>query len=97
MASGTGTAVLDYGNSPGSNEATVVITGLGTITSTSKVESFLMGDDSTGDHTAQDHRYASAFIGLTCGTPIDGVGFTIYGYSTQKLEKTYKVRWVWAD
>ena len=56
-----------------------------------------MADDTTVDHTAKDHRYSAAVVGLTCGTPTAGVGFTIYGYTPQKLEKTYQVRWVWAD
>lgn len=97
MASGTGIAVLDYGVSPGSNEAFVVVTGLDTIQATSKAEAYFMADDNTVDHTAKDHRYAAAVVGLTCGTPTAGVGFTIYGYTPQKLEKTYQVRWVWAD
>jgi hypothetical protein len=97
MANGQGTAILDYGASPGSNEAFIVVTGIPTISSTSKAEAYFMGDDTTIDHTAVDHRYTAALVGLTCGTPVTGVGFTIYGYTPQKLERTYQVRWVWTD
>lgn len=95
MATGTGTATLDFGS--GANEASVSVTGLGTISATSKVDSFVMADDTTGDHTAQDHRYFAALAGLTCGTPTAGTGFTIFATSTQKLQGTYTVRFVWAD
>lgn len=95
MATGTGTATIDFG--AGSNEASVSVTGQASILATSKADAFVMADDTTVDHTASDHRYFDALAGLTCGTPTAGVGFTIYATSTQKLEGTYKVRWVWAD
>jgi hypothetical protein len=68
-----------------------------TISGTSKAEAYFMGDDTTADKTASDHRYAAAFIALTCGTPSAGTGFTIYGRSLEKLQGTFQVRWVWAD
>ena len=97
MANGLGTATIDFGASPGSNEASIVVTGLGTISATSKVEAYIMGDDTTADHTAADHRYIAALIGLTCGTPIAATGFTIYGRSTQKIQGTFALRYVWSD
>ena len=95
MANATGSATIDFGT--GSNEASVSVTGQTAVLSTSKVDAFVMADDTTIDHTAQDHRYFAALSGLTCGTPIAGTGFTIYATSTQKLQGTYQVRWVWAD
>jgi hypothetical protein len=97
MASGQGTATVDFGAFPGSNEASVVVTGIAAINSTSGVEAFVMADDTTADHTANDHRYFNAQAGLTCGTPTTGVGFTIYENSAYKLTGTYAVRYVWAD
>jgi hypothetical protein len=97
MATGQGTATIDFGAFPGSNEASIAVTGQGTISATSKAESFVMGDDTSGTHTANDHRYFAAFAGLTCGTPVAATGFTIYAKSTQKLTGTFSVRWVWAD
>jgi hypothetical protein len=93
----TGIATIDFGTHPGSNEASVAITGESSITSTSKVEAWVMADDSTTDHTANDHKYFAAFAALTCGTPTNAVGFTIYARSLEKLVGTFKVRWVWAD
>lgn len=93
----TGIATIDFGTHPGSNEASVAVTGEATITATSKVEAWIMADDTTSDHTANDHKYFAAFVALTCGTPSAGVGFTIYARSLEKLVGTFKVRWVWAD
>lgn len=95
--SNTGTAILDFGAFPGSNEASVVVSGQAAIGATSKADAFVMGDDSTGDHTANDHRYFVALAGLSCGTPTAATGFTIYARSFEKLQGTYQVRWIWAD
>lgn len=92
---GTGDAVIDFGT--GSNEATVAVTGQDGILASAKTDAFIMADDSTADHTASDHRYLAALAGLTCGTPTEGVGFSIYATSTQKLSGTFQVRWVWAN
>jgi len=97
MATGTGTATIDFGAFPGSNEASVAVTGQGSILTTSKCESYVMADDTTSDHTASDHRYFAALMGLTCGTPTLATGFTIYARSAEKLQGTFALRWVWAD
>ena len=97
MANGTGTATIDFGAFPGTNEASIVVTGQGTISATSKAEAFIMGDDTTADHTASDHKYIGLWLNLTCGTPTVSTGFTIYGRSTEKLQGTFAVRWVWSD
>lgn len=94
MATGTGTATIDFGT--GANEASVAVAAA-TITATAKVEAWVMGDDTSADHTANDHRYFPALAVLTCGTPTAGVGFTIYGRSVHKLTGEWTVRYVWAD
>jgi hypothetical protein len=96
MASAVGSAEIDFGAWPGANEASVAVSGQAAITSLASAEAWVMADDTTDDHTASDHRYADALMGLTCGTPVDGVGFTIYGRSTEKLTGAFKVRWVWS-
>lgn len=95
MATGQGLATLSFGT--GSNEASIAVTGLTTISATSKVESFVMGDSTTADKTANDHRYFAALVGLTCGTPTAATGFTIYATSLEKLSGTFLVNWVFAD
>jgi hypothetical protein len=97
MATGQGTATINFGAHPGSNEASVAVTGQTDIGTGSKAEAFVMGDDTSGTHTASDHRYFAALVGLTCGTPAAATGFTIHARSTEKLTGTFSVRWVWAD
>ena len=97
MASGQGIATIDFGASPGSNEASVAVTGLITVSATSKAEAYIMANDTTADHTANDHRYAAALVALTCGTPTAGIGFTIYGNCLDHMQGTFAVRYVWAD
>lgn len=95
MATGQGTATIDFG--AGDNEASVAVTGIGTISATSKAEAFVMADDSSSSHTANDHRYFGSLANLTCGTPTASTGFTIYARSIHKLTGTWTVRYVWAD
>jgi hypothetical protein len=96
MASAQGTAILNFGSYPGSNEASVAFSSA-TISVTSKAEAYFMGDDTTSDHTASDHRYAAALIALTIGTPTAGVGATLYGRCLSNMQGTFEVRWIWAD
>ena len=95
MATGIGTATLDF--STGSNEASVAVTGQTTISATSKADAFVMADDTSADHTANDHRYFETFAALSCGTPVAATGVTIYARSHQKLTGQWSIRWVWAD
>lgn len=97
MSTATGVATIDFGAWPGSNEASIAVTGQGSILATSKADAFIMADDTSSDHTAADHRYADAFMGLTCGTPTLATGFTIYARSIEQMVGTFQIRWVWAD
>ena len=97
MANATGTATIDFGAHPGSNEASVAVTGQAAISATSKAEAWVMADDTTGDHTASDHRYFAMLAGLTCGTPTVADGFPIYARSAEKLTGSFALRWVWSD
>lgn len=97
MAAATGTAEIDFGAAPGSNEANVIVTGQADIGAGSNVEAFFMADDFTADHTDSDHAYAPTLMGLTCGTVVAGTGFTINARSHHKLTGRWAVRWVWAD
>ena len=82
----SGQSEIDFGAFPGSNEASVTVTGqTGILNTQSSVEAFVMADDTTTDHTASDHKYLSVFIGLTCSTPVAATGFTIYARSLEKL------------
>lgn len=97
MSSATGTATINFGAYPGSNEASVAVTGQTAILATSKADAFVMADDTSSDHTAADHRYFEVFASLSCGTPTAGTGFTIYARSAEKLTGQWTLRWVWVD
>lgn len=95
MASGTGTATLDFGSTPGTNIATVDVTGQASIGANSHVEAFLMGSDSTATHNAYEHAIVPMIIRII--TVVAGTGFTIQGATDWRLNGTFKVRWAWAD
>jgi len=97
MAFNTGEVTIDFGSHPGNNEASVTVTGQTAISATSKAESFVMADDTTTDHTADDHRWLGQFVSFTCSNPVAGVGFTIYGRSIHKMTGQFKLKFVWSD
>lgn len=89
----TGTASLNFGGYPGDNEASVVVTGQAGIVAGSVVEAWLRIEDSA-DHSADEHRIEE--IALSAGDIVAGVGFTIYGRTTnnapQPVPSPYPVR-----
>jgi hypothetical protein len=91
----TGTATIDFGAFPGSNEASVSFADTG-ITATSKVWARFDADATSGSHTANDHRYAAALVALTA-LPTDGVGGVIHARSLEKMQGTFAVRWGWEE
>lgn len=95
MNSATGVATINFG--AGSNEASAVVTGQLDILATSKASAFVMADDTSVNHSASDHRYFGALAGLTCGTPVEATGFTIYATSQHNLSGQFTVRWVWVN
>lgn len=88
----TGAVVIDFGAYPGSNEASVVVTGQSGITALSKVDAFFVAV-ATADHSINDHTYAPLFIYLTAGSLVAGTGFTIYARSPEKMSGTYNLNW----
>lgn len=97
MANGIGTATIDFGASPGANQASVTVTGQTTISTTSKVSVFVMSDDTSSSHTAADHQYLPLFASFTAGMPTAATGFPINGRSSEKLQGAWTLRWVWSD
>lgn len=95
MAANTGTATIDFGAFPGSQEASVTVSDP-TIVAGSKVEAFFSASSSTADHTAADHRYAPLFMALTAGDVVASTGFTIHATAIDQMQGTFVVSWVWA-
>lgn len=90
-----GQATLDFGSHPGSNEASVVVTGQTGILTTSVVTITVHHTDTSTNHTAADHEYFTTLAGITVNTPVAGTGFTIKAKSIHKLTGTWTVRWSW--
>ena len=91
----TGTATINFGAHPGSNEASVVVNSQTGIQTTSVVDVEVRATATSTDHTADDHKYFPVFAGLTTSAPSAGTGFTIYARSTQKLTGTWTINWSW--
>jgi hypothetical protein len=92
-----GTATVNFGSFPGSNEASVAVTGQTQIGSTPEIKVFVNGSDTTTDHTASDHQYLPLLASFTAGAVVAGTGFTIYARSLEKLQGTFKLTWEWSN
>jgi hypothetical protein len=95
MASGTGTGIIDFGASPGTNEASVFVSAP-TIGASAHAEAFFQYD-TQGVHSGQDHYYAALLARLVCAGISAGAGFTVLAVSAEKLEGQFKFHWVFAD
>ena len=92
----TGSATLDFGSLPGSSEASVIVTGQSAINSTSKVKIYISENDSSSNHTANDHKYLSQFLfSIDAYDVTNATGFTIKAYSEHKLTGAWTVRYFW--
>jgi len=96
MSNGLVTTTLNFGAFPGSCQASVAVTGQSTISATSYAEAWFM-QDTTTDHTANDHAWAAVLCALSCSIPTAGVGYTITATSTERLSGTFTVRSTWSD
>ena len=87
-----GTAVLNFGATPGTNIVTTTVTGQAAIAAGSFVEAFLMGE-STAGHNAYEHSIVP--LTITCGNIVAGTGFDIVASSDLRLDGTFSCKWVW--
>jgi hypothetical protein len=90
-----GTAIIDFGTFPGTGESSIAVTGQTGILAGSVSAAFI-DPVATVDHTADDHKYAAALIGLSTGDNIPGSGFTIYGRCLDKMQGTFNLKWYWS-
>lgn len=92
----SGLATLDFGTLPGSSEASIIITGQSAISSNSKVKIYINENDTSSNHTANDHKYLEDLLFSIDAVNITaGVGFTIQAYSEHKLTGTWTIRYFW--
>jgi hypothetical protein len=90
----TGSIPINFGSVPGSTYATATVTGQSGILSTSNVEAFIMGNDSTSDHNTTEHQLLPANI--RCGNIVVGTGFDVVVSTPFRLTGQFALRWVWA-
>jgi hypothetical protein len=97
MATGQGVVTFNFGAAPGTNVVTATVTDTA-IGPTSKVELYLMGQDSTADHNSYEHSLLPlAGLSLSCVSVTGGSGFVAQAACLARLSGTFKARYVWAD
>lgn len=97
MASGQGVVTFDFGPQPGSTRAiTTGVVAAGLI-STSNIEIYIGGTDSTAAHNADEHRLIGA-LNFGAYPTAKGAGvFDAEAISTLGLTGTVACRFVWSD
>lgn len=90
---GAGVGTVSFGAAPGSDLATLVITGQTRILSTSVISVGLQVAPSI-DHSADEHIIEDMIV--RAGAIIPGVGFTIYVQAGNfPLHGSWNVQWSW--
>ena len=91
-----GTATIDFGSAPGTNIATVVVTGQASIGAASRIKVWFQGD-ATADHNSYEHILIMPnAVSLVAGDIVDGVGFTIYASTELRITGNVACRWEWS-
>ena len=94
MDSNVGSAIVDFGAFPGSNEASIAVIGQDDIAAGAFCEAWVNAKATT-DHTVSDHTYAAWLFHPSCSAATAGTGFTIYCTSPEKMQGTFNLNWVW--
>ena len=91
----SGTVELDFGALPGTMYTTVAVTGQASIVAGSLVNVWIR-PAATTDHTADEHIVDPPRV--IAGDIISATGFTIHGFSTNKVRHhgKYTVAWTWS-
>lgn len=90
----TGSAVLDFGATPGTNTAEIVVATA--IPAGASVRAWFQSEGNA-DHNEIEHRLIfPSRVGLTCGAITDGVGFTVYAETELRLTGDVTCRWQWS-
>lgn len=88
----TGSAVINFGSVPGTNNVSVDVTGQATMLSGSVCKAYIPVS-STAEHNLIEHSIVP--ITLRCGNVVAGTGFTIYASTDWRLTGTFNVIWEW--
>jgi hypothetical protein len=91
-----GTATINFGSAPGTNIASVVVTGQGAIGASSRIKVWFQGG-STADFNEYEHLFIlPGSVSLMAGTIVNGVGFTIYATTQLRIRGNVVCRWEWS-
>jgi hypothetical protein len=99
MSSAQGTAVLDFGAFPGTDRASIAVTGQASILGTSLVEPWII-PEATAIHSEDEVAMLKHFVEVSAPTStiIAGTGFTIVGTCHDEfMWGTFKIGWAWSD
>ncbi len=88
-----GTAILDFGAFPGTDTATVLVTGQAAIVAGSVVDAWIRPTENT-DHTVDEQRLEE--LDIDADTIVAGTGFTIFGRARgTPVFGQFNVAWSW--
>jgi hypothetical protein len=92
----SGLAEIDFGAFPGSDTASLAITGQDDIEATASVTVSIVYDP-TDDHSADEHLVDPPRV--VAGTIVAGTGFTIYGNTTSNtfVYGKWTLAWRWSN
>lgn len=89
---GQGSAILDFGDAPGTNVVETLVSGQAGILASSRIQVW-MAQSTTATHNAYEHSIVP--IKLTGGEIVVGTSFTIRAVSDWRLDGTFEVQWAW--
>lgn len=90
----SGTSTIDFGVS-WTDMGSISVTGQTGILTTSSINLYIYGSDSTADHSSDEHMLASTAFILIPTNIIAGTGFTINVLSSELVKGQFKIRWTW--
>lgn len=97
--SAQGTAVVDFGAFPGTDVATVAVTGQSALLAGSRVDAWLVADV-TAEHSEDEHSMLKDVVEVTVArsSMVAGTGFTIRATCNDKSRMwgRLNVDWAWA-
>lgn len=95
MAAFEGTVTFDFGAAPGTNVVQTTVNDAN-VTTASRIEIFLMGNDSTATHNAYEHSLLEMLDDwhATVISIVNGVSFVAQAATKLRLTGTIKARYV---
>jgi hypothetical protein len=91
-----GTATINFGAAPGTNIASLAVTGQAAIGTSSRIKVWFQGG-STADFNEYEHLFIlPGSVSLVAGTIVNGVGFTIYATTQLRIRGNVVCRWEWS-